>query len=173
MEAVYQALPLMIGILLLFGIIIWDMDKQYDLSLVIHDDHTDIWKPMAVRDTYDWYSEADLCSLKLRSHVNIKKYRIRNCTSQKRLPSIVHSNKLICAVGMTLGRSCEAPLEGFYMHRLRDKELSNPLAVNLNRAVAKLINYDIPIVFIGDYMYVTYYIFLLNISIICIYSCFL
>lgn len=150
MEACYQGLPLLLGVVILFGIIIWDMDKQYDLSHMIHDDHTDIWKPMSVRDTYDWYSDADLCSLQQKSTMNLKKYRIRNCTNLRHLPSIVVSNKLICAVGMTLGRSCPAPLDGFYLYHLKDNELSNPLSLHLYHIIVKLVTHHIPIVFIGD-----------------------
>ena len=151
-EAFYQGMPLVFGILILFSIIIWDMDKQYDLSHEIHNDHTDIWKPMTAKDTYDWYSDADLCSLKQKSSSNLKKYRIRNCTNLRNLPSIVYANKLICAVGMTLGRSCQAPLNGFYLHKLKDNELNNPLSLHLYHVIVKLVSRQIPIVFIGDFI---------------------
>ena len=151
-EAFYQGLPLLLGILILFSIIIWDMDKQYDLSHMIHNDHTDIWKPMTAKDTYDWYSDADLCSLKQKSTANLKKYRMRNCTNLRNLPSIVYANKLICAVGMTLGRSCPAPLNGFYLYKLKDNDLNNPSSLHLYHIVLKLVTYRIPIVFIGDFI---------------------
>ena len=109
---------------------------------------------MSTRDMYDWYSEADLCTLKMQTdkEMSLKKYRIRNCTAARKLPNVVYSNKLICAVGMNLGRSCEAPLpqDSFYLQKLKEKNLGNPLSGNLLRVFKRITPLNIPIVFIGD-----------------------
>ena len=156
MDALKQVLPLLFGVVFLFLIIVWDMDKQYDLSEEIHNDHSDIWRPMNHTEMTEWYSDADLCALKNKLKLKgLQSYQNKYCKVHSKPSSAKLHHKQMCAVGSSSGRSCAGEGLGgkdFYLQRLVTMEDAGGRSVlgSLERTTRRLLQHHLPLVFIGD-----------------------
>jgi hypothetical protein len=144
-------------IIVLTLIMIWDMNKVYNISEMIHDDHNDLWEPMNETALRSWWSPLDICLLKMNdSSLDVKSYRAKTCS---KLPGInltpsndVMVPKLFCNAGSSLGKSCPAPLNdrNYFYYRLRDVRYRDGRATFLSDALKSLAKKRMPLVFVGD-----------------------
>lgn len=144
-------------IIVLTLIMIWDMNKVYNISEMIHDDHNDLWEPMNETALRSWWSPLDICLLKMNdSSLDVKTYRAKTCS---KLPGInltpsneVMVPKLFCNAGSSLGKSCPAPLDSrnYFYYRLRDVRYRDGRATYLSEALKSLAKKQMPLVFVGD-----------------------
>jgi hypothetical protein len=140
-------------LVVLCWIIVWDMRKVQELSVVIHDDHTGMWEPMNVTQQRQWLTPLDLCMLQVNSsNDDLHQHRVKNCSKHKAIGSA--SQKLFCNIGSSLGKQCYPPLatRTFFTSKLRDGAIGNPYARYLNKAAKQLAYANKTLVFIGDGM---------------------
>lgn len=144
-------------IIVLALIMIWDMNKMYQISEMIHDDHNSLWEPMNDTSLRTWWSPLDICLLKMNdSNIDVKTYRAKNCNKLSGL-NLSPSNeimvpKLFCNAGSSLGKACPPPLSNrnYFSYRLRDPRYRNGRSTYLSDALKLLAKKKMPLVFVGD-----------------------
>lgn len=137
----------------LFGVLLWDMKKVQQMSILIHDDHSDLWYQM--NDSYleQWFNPVDICMIKMNDTSSVKSYRLNNCTknSDKKQKKKL-SKHLFCNIGSALGKECSTPLseKSFFSMGLKKNGLDNPNNGNLRKALIRFAKSKTPLVFLGD-----------------------
>ena len=137
----------------LFSVLMWDLRKAHMLSVIIHDDHANLWEPMSPQDIGKWLSPLDRCMMNVSSpDADLRAYRQRNCSKllSAKSSKAIH---LSCGVGASIGgKVCSPPLDSRWYF---GAHLKHPLLGNSSNSLLKsaLKQYAIqkkPIIFIGD-----------------------
>lgn len=138
-----------IGTFMLLALIIWDMRKVQQLSIVIHDDHSDLWVDMNESLVSEVYTPLSLCVLKEAQDMGKKS--ISDIRSECAL-SNRREHFSFCAVGSSLGKECSGSLHShnsFYFKTLADDSVAFASS-SLHDTMYHLAAAGWALVFIGD-----------------------
>jgi hypothetical protein len=138
----------------LFSVLLWDMKKVQEMSILIHDDHTNLWYQMNDTLLEKWFNPSDICMIKMNDTSSVKSYRLNNCTKTNNNKKI--NNKLsehsFCNIGSALGKECSTPLleKSFFSMGIKKHGLDNPNNGYLKKALLRFAKSKTPLVFLGD-----------------------
>ena len=136
----------------LLGIIVWDMRTVQEMSVLIHDDHTDLWEQMNATVMSQYLTPLDLCMLQINaSDSDLHEHRAKNCSRHKSVGSHT-SQKLFCNIGSSLGKQCYPPLatRTFFTSKLKEEHIGNPLGRYINTVAKDLAYKNKTLVFVGE-----------------------
>lgn len=142
------ALPIL-GTLTLLALIMWDMRKVQQLSIVIHDDHSGLWVDMNESLITDVYSPLSLCILNQAQEFPKKSFAEIHSEC-----AISHRRERFsfCTVGSSFGKECFGSLHArnaYYFKSLADETVA--FASNrLDDTLLRLATAGWALVFIGD-----------------------
>lgn len=132
-------------------LLIWDMKSTFELSEIVHDDHSDNWESMNTTLLHHWFSPLDLCMLNISEpNVDIRSYRQTKCGEERGAHGVV-SYRLFCGLGSSLGKQCSSPLttRSFFKSRLIGT-LGDPYNNLLKTSLRRLAREQKAVIFVGD-----------------------
>ena len=137
----------------LFSVLLWDLHKVHEMSIIIHDDHTSHWIQMRPTDLTKWFTPVDICMLNVSSpDTDLYQYRKKNC-SKLIPPKASVPLHLTCGIGSSIGgKVCLPPLNtrSFFTAQLRHPLLGNASNQLLRSSLREFAVRNKPVVFVGD-----------------------